>query len=268
MKNHNAFTLIELLVVISIIALLVSILMPALNIARKQATGAACLANQKTLAMAWVMYYDDNDDRIAFGNTSDWNDIKPWAYYPGSAPGMETKYESIRNGTLYPYIETVETYHCPGDKRCNKIAGSYPGSDIIGGYRSYSIPGGLFGTLSSGRPIDVVYGFVPHRKASGIKQTSEKYVFIEEADARGGNMESWLIHPATGGTNGSWWDPLAIWHNDASTLGFCDGHAELHRWLDTTTFDMSSTQEVFYPDAGGDDLAYMLRGFAFKQLAP
>jgi len=64
MKSCKAFTLIELLVVISIIALLVSILMPALSNARQQATGAVCLANQKTMALAWVMYCDENDGRL------------------------------------------------------------------------------------------------------------------------------------------------------------------------------------------------------------
>ena len=164
MKNHKAFTLIELLVVISIIALLVSILMPALNNARQQATGAVCLANQKTLALAWIMYYDDNDGMIVYGNTGNWGDIKPWAYFPQQIPGLEPKYESIRNGTLYPYVETVEAYHCPGDKRYNKPKASDPRSNVLGGYRSYAIAAGLFGEASD-----------HYRKASGINYTVQFY---------------------------------------------------------------------------------------------
>jgi len=262
MKNHNAFTLIELLVVISIIALLVSILMPAFNIARQQATGAVCLANQRTMIQAWVMYYDDNDGRLAWGEANDWNNIKPWAYRPPAVVGMESKYESIRNGTLYPYVETVEAYHCPGDKRFKESAASHPGTNILGGYRSYSLPGGLFGIP----PLDQFqehFGIVPHLKANTIKQPAEKYVFIEEADGRAGNGGSWVIHPPPiGGPNGSWWDPLAIWHNDASTLSFCDGHAELHRWLNINNV----VGPVFYPEPDGDDLAYMQKGYAYKCL--
>ena len=62
--KRNAFTLIELLVVISIIALLISILMPALNKARDQAKFSVCQANIKQLQMGMVYYLEDNDDKL------------------------------------------------------------------------------------------------------------------------------------------------------------------------------------------------------------
>ncbi len=65
--NHmkkKAFTLIELLVVVSIIALLVAILMPALGKARKQARASVCLSNVKQWTTAIVMYANDNDDKL------------------------------------------------------------------------------------------------------------------------------------------------------------------------------------------------------------
>lgn len=62
--RKKAFTLIELLVVISIIALLVAILMPALGKAREQAKTSVCLNNNRTLRQALDLYFADNDSKL------------------------------------------------------------------------------------------------------------------------------------------------------------------------------------------------------------
>ena len=68
MKRYNGFSLIELLVVIAVIAVLMAILMPALNRAREQGKRACCLSNLKQLQLAWTMYADDNDGKIVNGS--------------------------------------------------------------------------------------------------------------------------------------------------------------------------------------------------------
>ena len=109
-RTHAAFTLIELLVVVSVIALLVSILIPALSVAKEQATGAICLSRQRALITAWVMYADENEDKIVFGKTYNNQDTWVEVQYDTS---HESRLDAIRRGALYPYLETAEVYNCP-----------------------------------------------------------------------------------------------------------------------------------------------------------
>ena len=68
MSQKRGFTLVELLVVISIIALLVAILLPALSAARKQAQETVCKTNLHQIGLATYLYRDDYDDYLPRGN--------------------------------------------------------------------------------------------------------------------------------------------------------------------------------------------------------
>src|SRR5690349_17539165 len=66
LNGRTAFTLVELLVVIAIIAILAALLFPALNKTKAKAEGIYCVNNTHQLAVAWTLYADDHNGRLAY----------------------------------------------------------------------------------------------------------------------------------------------------------------------------------------------------------
>ncbi|MBA7632452.1 hypothetical protein ES703_39998 [subsurface metagenome] len=254
----RGFTLVELLVVIAIIAILMAILMPSLKLAKDQAYAVVCVSNLRNLSLAWFVYADENDGQLVNGHIP--MDNNPprvyWVLAPqdpagnytgGSNPTVEDKLRGIRRGKLFPYVKDVDVYHCPNDRRKR--------DPTQNAFRSYSMAGGVNGERG--------FGAVPVEMLDEIKQPGSKYVFVEESDNRGWNIGSWVVNP---NNEDSWVDPLAIWHNKRSTLGFADGHAEKHRWLDERTVKFAEDWSTDPHQPGNPDLEYMLRGYIYREL--
>ena len=226
----KGFTLIELLVVIAIIALLMSIIVPALKMAKRKAASAVCLTNAKNLSLAWYTYQGANDGKLMSSNPGN---SASWVQHPEQENGTprdplssfppvtdEDEKRGIAKGLMYQYgVDNFDAYHCPGDTyRKSK----FDGSPI---FRSYSLPTCLNG--SGGL-----------KKIHEINSPSMRYTFVEEGEGRNFNMGSWDFYTPTTNPNREeyyWRDPISINHGNSGILGFCDGHAEVHVWVDSDT---------------------------------
>jgi prepilin-type N-terminal cleavage/methylation domain-containing protein/prepilin-type processing-associated H-X9-DG protein len=266
-KTTKAFTLIELLVVIAIIALLLSIIMPALKETKKRAMGIFCLANLRSLATAWTLYADENDNKMCssevWGNYSEVQDFD-WVHpvistsdplYTHGMTDHQRELAGIRKGALFPYTETVDVYNCPGDKTWKTAGSSF--NAYQSPFRSYAGSNAMNGQYNGGGS----YEPYQYKKVSDIKLPALRMVFLEEEEADGANWGSWVLSlPPTY----AWWDPISIWHSKSSTnLAFADGHAAKRNWVDQSTLDMAKNQDLGvapYPGEG-EDLEYIRNAY-------
>lgn len=294
MKRLRGFTLIELLVTISIVALLIALLLPALDKARDAAKALQCASNMKSLALALNIYTNDNALRFPFaaGSSGDvnnptyritWDDLLGLGGYDGRS--LSTTQAKMNQGIRYipgnSYFPVHDLkidrtlYHCPSHA---SFAGHGSASDRFP--RSYAI--------NSGGPVDSRHGadfdtanwrnpaFLRgvssgawSKRQMDIPSPSGTFLLVE-GDRHVGSRLGRLDYaecgtPAQqeGGPHSTYPKVYAPFHNGTWNYAFVDGHVQRMNPHDTfgpnghycgTSWDGIETSPARYADRGANGM--------------
>jgi len=252
MRKSQGFTLIELLVVIAIIAILMAILMPALSRVKEQGKRAVCLNNLKQLSLAWIMYADENDDRLVNGAIGYSNSQQTWGDHRNElawvdrleSANFDGQLQAIKAGALWPYVKDTKLYKCPTGRRGQAL--------------TYAI---MFSMNAVNHPPTQGVRGAHIKKRSEIINPAPPFraVFIDEGYM---TPDAYAVHYDTE----SWWDDPPVRHGDGATLSFADGHSDHWKWKGTDTIKRARSEEnqhtgnwVPETSAGFQDLYKMQR---------
>jgi prepilin-type N-terminal cleavage/methylation domain-containing protein/prepilin-type processing-associated H-X9-DG protein len=269
--KDSGFTVVELMVVVAIIAILASLLAPALSRSKSRAQALMCMNNSRQLSLAWTMYSLENSGRLAYNqipnpqlqmfastDSPNWvNNIMNW-----ELSSDNTNLDFINQSIIAPNANfSANIFHCPADQA---LSGVQRAAGWTARVRSVSMngmvgdPGSL---LVDGGNVSLP-GYEQFVKEVDFIDPSYIFVFLDEHPDSIDDGYFLNAAPAPGSPS-VWLDLPASYHNGGGSFSFADGHTEIHRWHN------ASTVRPPQPDAAGlpitlatgdtDDLNWVLK---------
>jgi prepilin-type N-terminal cleavage/methylation domain-containing protein/prepilin-type processing-associated H-X9-DG protein len=197
------FTLIELLVVIAIIAILASMLLPALNQAREKAKTISCASNLKQVGLGLMMYADDNDGYTPKGDQGIINLIP---YIGGTAGGL-----------FKPSSYRGDIFHCPGDTKPQHY-NSMPDWNFYNSYGYNYYTWGLGGNSGINGTGCKMVQIVSPTKTIAYGDSGKQDV------AGAATSSNYIFYNSPGAVN--FINPVSRRHSAGSNITFSDGHVK------------------------------------------
>jgi prepilin-type N-terminal cleavage/methylation domain-containing protein/prepilin-type processing-associated H-X9-DG protein len=265
-RKSLAFTLIELLVVVLIIAILASLLLPALAGAKVRAHKINCVSNLKQLQVAYQMYADDFRDLIVPNQkgsvdsetTNSWVEGLMNGGYSAANntlanPTDPTNTELLKQCLLYPYCQSTKIYKCPADVLPNPqtvLGGgpliacrSYAMNCYMNGFDVTSDTGDF--NFPAGQPPAGFYAVQTKLSQVQSPLPANRIVFVDES--RGSIDDGMYATPPEGAQYG----PFQFWlnhptarHANGAVFSYADGHALAQAWLGTQLQQWDATSAI------------------------
>lgn len=222
----KGFTLIELLVVIAIIAILSGIIFPVFSAAREKARTTTCLSNLKQLALAAIMYADDNNKCYP---PSYWRDI----YNKGKL--MSWTSETV---LYYQYIKNMEMFFCPNSY--NSFNSNLPSNELteLSNKGNYSANSELMTNYGKGykytkikAPANIIIFYEGNNSFMPLEYAIKLYtnnIYVNAFIPGWGKATNKKIKPTYSEDEIN--DFMNGRHNEGINIAYCDGHTE---WMKT-----------------------------------